>query len=120
MFVLKYIDFCAMFVLVLVEFCAMFVLVGANQRCPDGNSKGLAARTGKLMMAGDAWNKDFIVASNSIKKQAVFTSAKTSPAGGRQRSGRLPEICGRLPEIRGRLPEICGSCRQLAGSCQVG
>ena len=46
------------------------------------------------------------VASNSIKKPAVFTSAKTSPAGGRQRSGRLPEICGRLPEIRGRLPEI--------------
>ena len=41
MFVLKYFDFCAMFVLVLVEFCAMFVLVGANQRCPDGNSKGL-------------------------------------------------------------------------------
>ena len=43
-----------------------------------------------------------VVASNSIKKLAVFTSAKTSPAGGRQRSGRLPEICGRLPEIRGR------------------
>ena len=42
MFVLKYMDFCAMFVLVLVEFCAMFVLVGANQRCPDGNSKGTA------------------------------------------------------------------------------
>ena len=40
MFVLKYIDFCVMFVFVLVGFCAMFVLVGANQRCPDGNSKG--------------------------------------------------------------------------------
>ena len=44
MFVLTYIDFCAMFVLVLVEFYGMFVLVGANQRCPDGNSKGSLLR----------------------------------------------------------------------------
>ena len=57
--------------------------------------------------------KALFVASKSIKKLAVFTSAKTSPAGGRQRSGRLPEICGRLPEIRGRLPAAPGSCRQV-------
>ena len=52
MFVLKYLGFCAMFVLVLVEFCAMFVLVGANQRCPDGNSKGMPE------VRGPPWEPD--------------------------------------------------------------